>query len=225
MDMRARVFRLAFVVPLAVVVVSCASPDERITASPMEAGASSDPSESSESSASPEPSPAPQPPAPAPQPPVPAPQPPASAPAPPAPAPQPPAPAPQPPAPAPQPPAPAPQPPNPNPPPGTVSYDLPNVGGSDIADQDNWQAGYENNCTTAGHPADCLHMSVLVWAPDANGNPAPIPNPGPDYFGDGIYQSCAVISITPEPPVEVPVGTTVVIKALCEPVEPDDGAA
>jgi hypothetical protein len=209
MDMRARVFRLAFVVPLAVVVVSCASPDERITASPMEAGASSDPSESSESSASPEPAPAPQPPAPAPQPP--------------APAPQPPAPAPAPPAPAPQPPAPAPQPPNPNPPPGTVSYDLPNKQ-SDLADQDNWRAGYANNCMMAGHPANCLHMSVRVWA-DVNGTPTPIDNPGAHYFGEGVYDSCGVTDIDPMPPTKVPVGTTVVIKALCEPVEPDDGAA
>jgi hypothetical protein len=104
-----------------------------------------------------------------------------------------------------------------------VSYDLPNVGGSDIADQDNWRSGYENNCTTAGHPPDCLHMDVRVSAPDENGTPAPIANPGPDYFGDGIYQRCEVTGITPLPPVEVPVGTTVVIEALCEPV--GDGAA
>lgn len=234
MDRWARASRLACVVPLVLVTVSCASPDERISASPAAAGGSSP---SSASPVPPSPVPAPQPPAPSPQPPAPAPQAPAPqpqpqpqapAPQPQAPAPAPQAPAPQPQAPAPQPQAPAPQapaapPPNPNPPPGTVSYDLPNVGGSDIADQDNWQSGYRNNCTTAGHPPDCLHMSVVVSALDANGNVTPIDNPGPDYFGDGIYERCAVTSITPEPPVEVPVGTTVVITALCEPV--DDGAA
>jgi hypothetical protein len=210
MDVRARM-SLALLVPLSIVIASCAGPDE---ANPEAQSAES--STSAKSSDSPPPVPVP-PPGPAPEPPGPAPEPPG-------PAPEPPGPAPEPPAPAPEPPAPAPPPPNPNPPPGTVSYDLPDEdGGSDIVDQDNWKAGYEDNCTRAGHPADCLHMSVLVEAPDENGVVVPVPNPGSDYFGDGIYESCTVYDIEPTPGVEVPVGTTVVIRALCEPV--DDGAA
>ena len=130
--------------------------------------------------------------------------------------PKPPQPQPQPPAPQPQPQPPAP-PPNPNPPPGTVSYDLPSVGGSDLADEDNWRAGYAGSCTTAGHPPDCLHMSVTVFAPDANGTDARIADPGPNYTDDGVYDSCPVTAITPRPPATVPVGTTVVIEVHCEP--------
>jgi hypothetical protein len=215
MEMRARTSRLACVASLAIVIASCASPDERVDASPAAAAGSS---KSSASTAPVPPSwvPAPQTTTP---PPPPSPRPPAPAPRPPAPQPQPPAPQPQPPAPQP----PAPPAPNPNPPPGTVSYDLPNVGGSDLADEDNWRSGYANNCTTAGYPADCLHMSVVVSAPDANGDPTRIDDPGPGYFSDGVYESCPVTAITPEPPAKVPVGTTVVIEVLCDPV--GDGAA
>jgi hypothetical protein len=216
MDMRARV-SLAFVTPLAILIASCASPEEADTESQAaESSTSSTSSTSSESSESSE-SRAPQPSAPAPGPPVPPPKPPA-------PAPGPPVPAPKPPVPAPKPPVPAPPPPNPNPPPGTVSYDLPDEdGGSDIIDQDNWRNGYEGNCTDAGHPPDCLHMSLLVEAPDETGQPGPIPTPRADYQDDGIYRSCTVYDIEPDPGTEVPVGTTVVIRALCELV--DDGAA
>jgi hypothetical protein len=237
MEMRVRLSRLVCATSLPVLIASCASTDKRVSASPAEAGLSSGSSTSSASSgplpSSPSPAPQPQDPsrqpsqphaptpqsqAPVPQPQAPAPQPQAPAPQPQAPAPQPKAPAPQPQAPAPQPQPPAPRPPNPNPPPGTVSYDLPNVGGSDLADQDNWRAGYANKCTTAGHPANCLHMSVVVSAVGPDGKPAPIPNPGAGYFAAGVYESCPVTAITPEPPVEVPVGTTVVIKVLCQPV-------
>jgi hypothetical protein len=92
------------------------------------------------------------------------------------------------------------------------------VGGSDLVDEDNWRSGYADKCTTAGHPADCLHLSVKAYVSDANGNQTPITNPGPDYFSGGVYESCPVTAITPEPPAEVPVGTTVVIKVLCQPV-------
>jgi hypothetical protein len=91
--------------------------------------------------------------------------------------------------------------------------------GSDLADQDNWRLGYQDKCMTAGHPADCLHMSVVASAVGPDGKPAPIPNPGAGYFAHGVYESCPVTAITPEPPVEVPVGTTVVIEALCRPVD------
>jgi len=117
----------------------------------------------------------------------------------------------------PQPPAPPP-PPNPNPPPGTVSYDLPNDG-SDLDDEDGWQAGFEDKCTAAGHPTDCLHMSVVVSAVGPDGKATGISDPGPGYRDDGVYDSCTVTHITPEPPVEVPVGTTVVIDVLCQPVD------
>jgi hypothetical protein len=174
------------------------------------------------------PQPQPQPPQPQPQPQAPQPQPqapqPQPQPAPPPPPPQPqPAPPPPQPAPPPPPPQPAPPPPNPNPPPGTVSYDLPNVGGSDLIDQENWRAGFEDTCTTAGYPADCLHMSVRVFAPDEEGKPTRIDNPGPDYESDGVYSSCPVTAITPEPGSEVDVGTTVVIEVLCEPVSNGTG--
>jgi hypothetical protein len=169
------------------------------------------------------PQPQPQPPQPQPQPQAPQPQPQAPQPQPqPQPAPPPPPPPPQP-QPAPPPPQPAPPPPNPNPPPGTVSYDLPNVGGSDLIDQENWRAGFEDTCTTAGYPADCLHMSVRVFAPDEEGKPTRIDNPGPDYESDGVYSSCPVTAITPEPGSEVDVGTTVVIEVLCEPVSNGTG--
>jgi hypothetical protein len=178
----------------------------------------------------PRPQPQPQAPQPQPQPPQPQPQPQAPQPQPQAPQPQPqPAPPPPPPppqqqpAPPPPPPQPAPPPPNPNPPPGTVSYDLPNVGGSDLIDQENWRAGFEDTCTTAGYPADCLHMSVRVFAPDEEGKPTRIDNPGPDYESDGVYSSCPVTAITPEPGSEVDVGTTVVIEVLCEPVSNGTG--
>jgi hypothetical protein len=174
----------------------------------------------------PRPQPQPQAPQPQPQPPQPQPQPQAPQPQPqapqPQPAPPPPPPPPQP-QPAPPPPQPAPPPPNPNPPPGTVSYDLPNVGGSDLIDQENWRAGFEDTCTTAGYPADCLHMSVRVFAPDEEGKPTRIDNPGPDYESDGVYSSCPVTAITPEPGSEVDVGTTVVIEVLCEPVSNGTG--
>jgi hypothetical protein len=98
------------------------------------------------------------------------------------------------------------------------------VGGSDINDQDNWRNGYANNCTTAGHPPDCLHMDLRVWVLDENGNRVRIDNPGANYFAAGVYEYCQVTAIDPEPPAEVPVGTAVVIDALCEPVEPDGAA-
>jgi hypothetical protein len=97
------------------------------------------------------------------------------------------------------------------------------VGGSDLIDQENWRAGFEDTCTTAGYPADCLHMSVRVFAPDEEGKPTRIDNPGPDYESDGVYSSCPVTAITPEPGSEVDVGTTVVIEVLCEPVSNGTG--
>jgi hypothetical protein len=226
MGVWARASRLVAVAPLAVVMVSCGGNDPSISASPPETVASS-----SASSASPAPGSQPSVPeshesasgsrAPAPQPQAPRPQP---QPQPPQPQPQAPQPQPQPQAPQPQPqPQPAPPPPNPNPPPGTVSYDLPNVGGSDLIDQENWRAGFEDTCTTAGYPADCLHMSVRVSAPDEEGKPTRIDNPGPDYESDGVYSSCPVTAITPEPGSEVDVGTTVVIEVLCEPVSNGTG--
>lgn len=212
MEMRARMSRRACLASLVVVVTSCGSPDEQIDASEAAAsGASTSPSQtvppSPETTTQSPPStthaPAPDPPAPEPPKPEP-PKPPAPQPAPPRP---------NPPAPQPEPPAP-----NPNPPPGTVSYDLPDVGGSDLADEDNWRAGYANNCTTAGHPPDCLHLTVRAYAPDANGDPTRIDDPGPNYVEDNVYESCPVTEITPAPPAEVPVGTTVVITVLCRPV-------
>jgi hypothetical protein len=225
MDVWARASRLVAVAPLAVVMVSCGGNDPSISASPPETVASSSgssassapgsqPSVPESASASGSLAPAPQPQAPRPQP----------QPQPPQPQPQAPQPQPQPQAPQPQPqPQPAPPPPNPNPPPGTVSYDLPNVGGSDLIDQENWRAGFEDTCTTAGYPADCLHMSVRVFAPDEEGKPTRIDNPGPDYESDGVYSSCPVTAITPEPGSEVDVGTTVVIDVLCEPVSNGTG--
>jgi hypothetical protein len=215
MEMRVRISRLACAASLAVVIASCGSPDKQIDAA--EAGSSGASTSSPSGTAVTESSvPPPQPQESTPQPhpsPTHAP-----GPAPPKPQPQPPAPQPQPPAPQPQPPAPPA--PNPNPPPGTVSYDLPNVDGSDLADEDNWRSGYEDNCTRAGHPSDCLHMSVEVYAPDANGDPVRIrPDPGPNYADAGVYATCPVTAITPEPPAEVPVGTTVIIKVLCQPVD------
>jgi hypothetical protein len=97
------------------------------------------------------------------------------------------------------------------------------VGGSDLVDQENWRAGFEDTCTSAGYPADCLHMSVRVSAPDEQGKPTRIDNPGPDYASDGVYSSCPVTAITPEPGSEVDVGTTVVIEVLCEPVSNGTG--
>jgi hypothetical protein len=226
MDVWARASRLVAVAPLAVVMVSCGGNDPSISASPPETVASSSGSSASsapgsqpsvpesQESASGSRAPAPQPQAPRPQPQAPRPQP--------QPQPQPPQPQPQAPQPQPQP-QPAPPPPNPNPPPGTVSYDLPNVGGSDLIDQENWRAGFEDTCTTAGYPADCLHMSVRVSAPDEEGKPTRIDNPGPDYESDGVYSSCPVTAITPEPGSEVDVGTTVVIEVLCEPVSNGTG--
>jgi hypothetical protein len=237
MDVWARASRLVAVAPLAVVMVSCGGNDPSISASPPETVASSSGSSASsapgsqpsvpesQQSASGSQAPAPQPQAPRPQP-QPQPQPPQPQPQAPQPQPQP---APPPPPPQPQPappppqPQPAPPPPNPNPPPGTVSYDLPNVGGSDLIDQENWRAGFEDTCTTAGYPADCLHMSVRVSAPDEEGKPTRIDNPGPDYESDGVYSSCPVTAITPEPGSEVDVGTTVVIEVLCEPVSNGTG--
>jgi hypothetical protein len=228
MGVWARASRLVAVAPLAVVMVSCGGNDPSISASPPETVASSSGSSASpapgsqpsvpesQESASGSRAPAPQPQAPRPQPQAPRPQP--------QPQPQPPQPQPQAPQPQPQPqPQPAPPPPNPNPPPGTVSYDLPNVGGSDLIDQENWRSGFEDTCTTAGYPADCLHMSVRVSAPDEEGKPTRIDNPGPDYGSDGVYSSCPVTAITPEPGSEVDVGTTVVIDVLCEPVSNGTG--
>jgi hypothetical protein len=240
MDVWARASRLVAVAPLAVVMVSCGGNDPSISASPPETVASSSGSSASsapgsqpsvpesQQSASGSQAPAPQPQAPRPQPqaprPRPQPQPQQPQPQPQQPQPQPPQPQPQAPQPQPQPqPQPAPPPPNPNPPPGTVSYDLPNVGGSDLIDQENWRAGFEDTCTTAGYPADCLHMSVRVSAPDEEGKPTRIDNPGPDYESDGVYSSCPVTAITPEPGSEVDVGTTVVIEVLCEPVSNGTG--
>lgn len=120
-----------------------------------------------------------------------------------------------------QPPSRQPQPrppaPNPNPPPGTVSYDLPNDG-SDLGDEDNWRAGFADKCRTAGHPRDCLHMSVVVSAVGPDGKEKAIADPGPNYADNGVYSDCHITHIKPEPPVTVPVGTTVVIKVLCTPV-------
>jgi hypothetical protein len=68
-------------------------------------------------------------------------------------------------------------------------------------------------------------MSVEVSAVDADGHATPIADPGPNYVDDGVYESCPVTAITPEPPVEVPVGTTVHIHVECHPVPADAGAA
>ena len=202
MVLRVRITRLTCAAALVLVVGSCGGHGERVDASPA-ASASSRLSTPSTSSATVPETPAPVTPTqtspPRPAPPT-------------APVPKPPQP--QPPAPRPQPPAP---PSNPNPPPGTVSYDLPSVGGSDLADEDNWRAGYEGSCTTAGHPPDCLHMSVKVFAPDGNGTDVRIADPGPNYSSDGVYDSCPVTAITPMPPAKVPVGTTVVIEVHCQP--------
>jgi len=204
MELRSRISRLTCAAALMVLVGSCASPGDRVDASPAASASSRLSTPSTSTATAPETSvPVPptqtSPPRPAPTtPPVPKPQP---------------KPQPQPPAPQPQPPAP---PPNPNPPPGTVSYDLPGVGGSDLVDEDNWRAGYEGSCTTAGYPPDCLHMSVKVFAPDANGTDVRIADPGPNYSAD-VYDSCPVTAITPMPPAKVPVGTTVVIEVHCKP--------
>jgi hypothetical protein len=210
MEMRVRISRLTCATALVVVIASCASPDERVDASP----AAAESSRSSTSSASSVPAPQTSVSIPTTQAPTTRPRPaPTTAPAPKPPQPPPP----EPPQPPPQPQPPAPPPPNPNPPPGTVSYDLPNDG-SDLADEDNWQRGFEGKCADAGYPTDCLHMSVVVSAVGPDGKATEIKDPGPNYADSGVYSSCTVTHIEPEPPVEVPVGTTVVIEVLCQPV-------
>jgi hypothetical protein len=207
MELRVRISRLTCAAAVVVVVASCAGPDEGVEASPAAAESSRSSTPSASDATVPQTS--------VPVPPTSTSRPrpaPTTTPVPKPPQPQPPAPQPQP-----QPQPPAPPPPNPNPPPGTVSYDLPNVPGSDLADEDNWRSGYENNCTTAGHPTDCLHMSVKVFAPDGSGTDVRIDDPGPNYSDDGVYDSCPVTAITPMPPATVPVGTTVVIEVHCEP--------
>jgi hypothetical protein len=172
-----------------------------------------------------QPAPQPQPPGAQPQPPGTGPQP--QPPAPPPPGQQPPPPAPQPPAPPPPaPPAPPPPapPPNPNPPPGTVSYDLPGEG-DDLSNQDGWASGFQSACQSAGHEDDCLTMVVRVYQKKPGEPREEVSNPGPDYAapGDGsdpLYSDCRIAEIIPPPPAEVDVGTKVVIKVDCVPVEP-----